>query len=96
MVLLLSGKEYISLDSNEGEILIKGTVTSLAEKAPLASVSVIIKGKPIGTITDMDGNYAIKVNKEDEVLVFACQGYESKEIETMELRVINVELSQKE
>ena len=56
---------------------------------------IIIKGKPIGTMTDTEGNYAIKVNKEDEVLVFACQGYESKEIETKDLRIINVELSPK-
>lgn len=46
--------------------------------------------------TDLEGVYAIKVSKDDNVLVFMSQGYESKEIEIKDLREISVELLQKE
>ena len=46
----------------------------------LIGVSILQKGTSNGTITDMDGNYTLKVSGEQPVLVFSYIGYQSKEI----------------
>jgi len=46
---------------------------------PLPGVSVKIKGTTKGTLTDVNGNYDIKVNN-DDVLVFSFIGFVSQEI----------------
>jgi TonB-linked SusC/RagA family outer membrane protein len=60
------------------EIAISGTVTD-NEGLTLPGVSISIKGTTTGTITDMDGKYAIKVAK-GSTLLFSYVGYETKEI----------------
>jgi len=58
------------------EKIIEGSVRDVNTNQPMPSVSVIIKGKPIGTITDFAGNYAIRITEdEDEILVFVHEGY---------------------
>lgn len=45
----------------------------------VVGASVVIKGTTTGTITDIDGNYSIKVNPKD-VLVVSYLGYLTKEV----------------
>lgn len=48
---------------------------------PLPGVTVRIKGTPIGTSTDMQGNYSLKILSREKVdLVVAAVGMETKEI----------------
>ncbi|WP_298780230.1 carboxypeptidase-like regulatory domain-containing protein [uncultured Polaribacter sp.] len=58
-----------------------GTITGVVEdeSGPLPGVSIIIKGTNFGTETDFDGNYSLKIKK-DDVLVFSYLGFNSKEI----------------
>jgi TonB-dependent starch-binding outer membrane protein SusC len=70
---------------------VTGKVTDAADKTSLAGVTVLIKGTGNGTITDIDGDYKIKVN-EGEILVFSFIGYESQEIAARPNTVINVSL----
>ncbi|MFV0506859.1 MAG: SusC/RagA family TonB-linked outer membrane protein [Bacteroidales bacterium] len=60
------------------QIVIKGKAAN-ANGEPLAGVSVVIKGTYSGTITDMNGNYSIAVEKQDAVLVFSFVGYTTME-----------------
>ena len=46
----------------------------------LIGVSILQKGTSNGTITDMDGNYTLKVSGEQPVLVFSYIGYKTLEI----------------
>lgn len=55
------------------DIEVKGVVTEAATNEPLPGVTVRIKGKDTGTVTDMDGKYSIKVNK-GSTLVFSTIG----------------------
>jgi hypothetical protein len=48
--------------------------------APVAGVNVLKKGTTIGTITDIEGKYAISV-KNGETLVFSIVGYKTLEIQ---------------
>lgn len=51
---------------------LKGVVSDAKE--PLPGVSIQIKGKNVGTVTDFDGKYSIDVNK-GETLLFSYIGY---------------------
>lgn len=57
------------------EITVKGTVLD-EQRVPLIGVNVMIEGSTQGTITDVDGNFTIKV-KPDASLRFSYIGYES-------------------
>lgn len=58
---------------------ITGTVTSAEDGEPLIGVTVLIKGTPSGTVTDVDGTFSLNVD-EGAVLVFSYTGFEPQEI----------------
>jgi Ca-activated chloride channel homolog len=61
---------------------IKGTVTDGENKEPLVGATVVFKGTKIGTLTDVDGHYSLKISPKSNVatLVFAFTGYANKEV----------------
>ena len=63
---------------------IHGTVTDEKGEA-LSFVSIYIQGTSIGTTTNIDGKYSLKLDSGTYKLVFQYIGYESK-IETISLR----------
>lgn len=70
---------------------VKGKITD-KEGKPVDAANVIVKGKPVGTITDPNGNYEIGLENENETLVFASKGYEKQVIEIDGRVEINVKL----
>lgn len=84
-------KELEKLNGSNFPILIKGHVTDTDGK-PMIYASVLIKGATIGTITDVEGNYSIKVPENKSTLVFIQPSYERKEVTVEEMREINVQL----
>ena len=71
---------------------VKGSVTD--EKGEgLPGVSIVIKGLPKGTTTDMNGNYNLEVPNANSVLIFSFVGYLSKEVVVGNKTVLNVSLS---
>ncbi|MFT3740125.1 MAG: TonB-dependent receptor [Breznakibacter sp.] len=68
---------------------ISGKVSDSAN-APLPGVTVIEKGTTNGVITDMEGNYLIKVPNSDAVLMFSCIGLQSQEVAVGNQTSINV------
>ncbi len=69
---------------------VTGTVTSDGES--LIGVNIIEKGTSNGVLTDLDGNYSIKVG-EDATLVFSYTGYETQEVAVGSQTKIDVQLS---
>jgi len=63
--------------------------------APLGNVSVIIKGKKEGTVTNRDGKYSISAEQGD-VLTFNLVGYFVKEVSVGSQSSINVVLTESE
>ncbi len=57
---------------------------------PLPGVAVLVKGTTNGTITDFDGNYSIKVDVENPILVYSFMGMTTVEKEVGTLSQINV------
>ncbi|HEY4785489.1 MAG TPA: SusC/RagA family TonB-linked outer membrane protein [Bacteroidales bacterium] len=73
-------------------ISVTGTITDAKDGSPLAGVSVSIKGTSSGSVSDINGKYAITVNQESATLVFSYVGYLSQELPADRL-VIDVKLS---
>lgn len=71
---------------------VTGTVVDKSDKSPLPGVSVIIKNnRAVGTATNINGKYSIKVN-ENDVLIFTFVGMKDQEIAVAGKNVIDVEL----
>lgn len=67
---------------------VSGKVTD-ASGEPIPGVNVVVKGKNLGTATDFDGNYSLRVNMND-VLVFSSIGYQNVEKKVSGSETINV------
>lgn len=63
------------------------------ENGPLPGVSIMVKGTTIGTETDFDGNYSIKIPKGKQTLVYSYLGYETQEREATN-KILNIELEE--
>lgn len=60
---------------------ISGTITDAVTKEPLIGVSVQVKGKVIGTITDTKGNFSFSTSTPPPfTLLITSVGYESQEV----------------
>ena len=92
----LSSLENVNPQKNSTETkTIKGKVTD-QKGDPISGASILIKGKPIGTITDPSGNYEIGLDNEDETLIFAITGFEKQEIKVDGKTEINLKLKAEE
>jgi TonB-dependent starch-binding outer membrane protein SusC len=69
---------------------------NIADKAgiPLPGVNVIIKGTTNGTVTDLNGNYSIKVPDNNTVLLITYVGYIKQEIKVGEQSTIKIVLEE--
>jgi len=76
-----------------GQSTVTGTVSS-TDGESLIAASVLVKGTTQGVLTDLDGNYSIKVPAESTTLVFSYVGYGTQEFEIAGKSVINVTLSE--
>ncbi|WKL49296.1 TonB-dependent receptor [Flavobacterium pectinovorum] len=66
---------------SHAQVSVSGIVVSDLEKVPVPGVSVYIKGEPKGAVTtDFDGNFKIKAQQNDGVLVFSYVGFKTKEV----------------
>nr|MBR6146164.1 SusC/RagA family TonB-linked outer membrane protein [Paludibacteraceae bacterium] len=84
----------VLLASTASVVFAQIKVTGMVQDAdgPLIGASVLVQGTTRGTITDIDGQYAIEANMGD-VLEFSYMGYSSQTI-TVNGTVINVTMSE--
>ncbi len=73
------------------QVTISGIVVEADTKAPLIGVNILVKGRVIGTITDMSGNFSLRVNQAPPLtLVFSMVGFATQEIEITDSNVSNL------
>ncbi len=70
---------------------ITGTVTD--SNGTLPGVTILVKGKASGTLTDENGRYSINVNQSD-ILVFSYLGYKTTEVTITNQSIINIKLEE--
>ncbi|AGA79716.1 SusC/RagA family TonB-linked outer membrane protein [Echinicola vietnamensis] len=72
---------------------ISGTVISGEDQQPIPGATVLVKGSGTGTVTDLDGNFTVKVNEPaTAVLSISFVGYVTQEISVNNQSTIQVEL----
>ncbi|ASZ09763.1 TonB-dependent receptor [Chitinophaga pendula] len=71
---------------------IQGTVTDAKDGTPLVGVTVAVKGKSIGTQTDANGHYQLKVPDPQAILLFSFIGYAQQEHPVGGRNMLNIKL----
>lgn len=80
LVITLSNREFRAEANSPETKTVSGKVTSKETGKPIATVAVLVAGKPVGTITDQEGNYVIKLEDQEATLVYKFPGYQAKEV----------------
>ena len=75
----------------EQEFVVKGRVID-DTKEGIPGTNVSVKGTSIGVITDIDGNYEIRVPNKKSVLIFSFIGFQTQEILIGSKTVLDVTL----
>jgi TonB-linked SusC/RagA family outer membrane protein len=81
-----------NVSAQQKGILITGTVTDNT-KVPLVSVSVTLKGKTGGAVTNANGVYSITVTDEHAVLVFSYLGYVTEQRAVDGAHILNITMN---
>ncbi len=72
-------------------ISVKGRITD--EKGEgLPGVSILVKGKTVGTTSNLDGTYALDVPSSSDILVFSFVGYVTREVIVGNQSTIDVQM----
>lgn len=62
--------------------------------SPLVGVTILVKGSPVGTTSDVEGNYQIEVADKSDILVFSYIGFEPQEITVGNQTRINITMTE--
>jgi TonB-linked SusC/RagA family outer membrane protein len=71
---------------------ITGKVISSEDDQPIPGVSVSVKGTTLGTVTNIDGFFNLKVPEDAQVLMFSFVGMKTQELSIEGLSSVNVTL----
>jgi TonB-dependent starch-binding outer membrane protein SusC len=71
---------------------ISGIVTDAADGKSIPGVTVVAKGTSIGTATDLNGEYSLKIDGSISILVFSFIGMKTIEVQVEKSNVINVQM----
>jgi TonB-linked SusC/RagA family outer membrane protein len=80
MIAFVFANLFFSFSLFAQDRVISGTVKDASTGETLIGVSILIQGTTKGTITDVDGNFSIKVPEKNAVLSVAYVGYKTQEI----------------
>ncbi|GAA4307603.1 TonB-dependent receptor [Compostibacter hankyongensis] len=84
-------RQPVSYSDDVPERQITGVVTDAETHAPVAGVTVTLKNTSgIGTITDVNGKYALSVPENADTLVFSYLGYITREISVNDKDIVDV------
>ncbi len=89
--IILSVSEQ-AVQQQDQPITVTGTVKDVLGET-LIGVNVLVKGSTNGVITDLDGNFTLKVQKGD-VLTFSYTGYDKQEVTVTDNRPLNISLKE--
>lgn len=85
---------HYAVFAQEGTVTLEGTITSKDEGIPIAGVNVFILGEKLGTTTNFNGYYQLKVKK-DAILSFSSTGKKTVTTSLSGRTTINVVMEEK-
>ncbi len=81
IILAKKGRDPVLLAQQpEGEITLSGVVIFSSDNQPAPGVTVFVEGTNIGTVTDGDGKYTLRVPVSTAEITFSFIGYNTKKI----------------
>lgn len=80
------------VNSQERSLTVGGTITDSETGEPLPGATVIVEGTTNGTVTNLNGEYSINIEKENAVLEVAYVGYQTKSERINDRNTVNFEL----
>lgn len=94
MVFMLSS---MTITAQQRETLVSGSVKDAITGDAIVGATIIVKGRVVGSSTDLEGNFNFGINLEPPfTLIFSAVGYELREYDvTEEYQVLNVRLRTK-
>ncbi|MGN0280956.1 MAG: carboxypeptidase-like regulatory domain-containing protein [Prevotella sp.] len=71
-----------NMQCSDSIVTLKGVVKDVSTKKRLANVNIYISGKDIGTVTNADGVFSLKIKQEDATggVRFSCLGYANRKM----------------
>ncbi len=90
----MKGRESEKVIEYLQPINVTGKVSTLSEGGALPGVNILVKGKGMGTITDVDGNYSLNVPDQNDTLLVSSIGYMTEEIPIRGRSIIDITLSE--
>jgi TonB-dependent starch-binding outer membrane protein SusC len=87
LMLLLLSTTYAQEQTVQGSI-------SDESKTPIPGANILIKGTSLGTVSDMDGKFSMKVPSANSVLVVSFVGYQAQEVRLSGQTTVNVVLKE--
>ena len=85
-LLLTTGLTY-------AQTTISGTITDGEDGGALPGVNVVVKGSTVGTVTNIEGGYSLRVPADAQTLVFTSVGYTRQEVEIGNRTTIDLDLA---
>src|SRR5581483_3090020 len=82
---------FICISSYAQTNRITGKITAAEDNKPVAGATIKVKGSPVSSVSDANGDYAINA-KPTDVLVFSFLSYATQEIPVKSNNSINVKL----
>jgi TonB-dependent starch-binding outer membrane protein SusC len=86
-------EDQIVVEKNDQQQRVSGRVTDASTGTPMPGVNVQVKGTTVGAISDVDGQFSIRVPSPTDILVFSFIGYKTQEVQVDNRQVLNVELA---
>ncbi len=83
----------ISIWGMSQELTVTGKVTDVAQD-PVVGATIVVKGTTMGTVTNLDGEYSLKVDNPNAALVFSFVGMKTQEIQLNGKNKLSVELEE--
>lgn len=80
--------------SASAQIQVKGTIVSARDSEPMVGVAVLENGTSNGTVSDLDGNYSIKVQNNNSILTVSFVGCKTQTINVNGRSIINIQMEE--
>lgn len=74
------------------DLVVKGIVLDKNNGEPLIGATVLVKGTTIGVVTDLDGNFSLKVPAKDVQLSISYIGFEAQTVTPVFGKKMKIEL----
>lgn len=91
--ILLFFLALLAITELSSQHILAGKVTDTAGEA-LIGVNVSEKGTSTGTVTDLDGNFSLRLSSSTATVVFSYTGYESQELVLSGQTILSIALSE--